>query len=93
MKKILIIASLLLLNCAVKEQEELCDCSPYQSTTLSKNGCADDKTYVCHNGISLCINDDDIEAHLNHGDVLGECKVLSTEEFEYDECKNYCLNK
>ena len=28
---------------------------------------------VCHNGKALCIAQSAVQAHLNHGDVLGQC--------------------
>lgn len=31
------------------------------------------KTYVCHNGNTLCINESALQGHLNHGDYAGPC--------------------
>lgn len=31
------------------------------------------KAYVCHNGNTLCVSVNAVQAHLNHGDYLGEC--------------------
>ncbi|MFT5860564.1 MAG: putative repeat protein (TIGR01451 family) [Flavobacteriaceae bacterium] len=31
------------------------------------------KVAICHNGNSLCVNINALQAHLNHGDCLGEC--------------------
>ena len=31
------------------------------------------KVYVCHNGNTLCISASAVQAHLAHGDVLGQC--------------------
>lgn len=40
------------------------------------------KVYVCHNGMTLCINYNAVEAHLAHGDYLGECNTCSEIEIE-----------
>jgi len=31
------------------------------------------KVYICHNGHTICVSVNAIKAHLDHGDVLGEC--------------------
>ena len=31
------------------------------------------KQYVCHNGNTICINNDAVQAHLDHGDFQGPC--------------------
>ena len=31
------------------------------------------KAYVCHDGNTLCISVNAVQAHLDHGDLLGEC--------------------
>ena len=31
------------------------------------------KTHVCHNGMTLCINESSLQNHLNHGDYAGPC--------------------
>ena len=31
------------------------------------------KAYVCHNGNTLCVSINAVQAHLNHGDYLGQC--------------------
>ncbi len=32
------------------------------------------KVYICHNGTTLCISVNAINAHLEHGDTLGQCQ-------------------
>ena len=32
------------------------------------------KVYICHNGNTICVSINAINAHLDHGDVLGQCK-------------------
>ena len=38
--------------------------------------CNDNKTkvYICHNGHTICVSVNAMQAHLDHGDSLGECK-------------------
>lgn len=31
------------------------------------------KVYICHNGNTLCVSINAVNAHLNHGDELGQC--------------------
>jgi hypothetical protein len=31
------------------------------------------KVTICHNGQSISVSSKDLEAHLSHGDVIGEC--------------------
>lgn len=31
------------------------------------------KVYICHNGNTICVSINAINAHLDHGDVLGQC--------------------
>lgn len=43
------------------------------------------KAYVCHNGNTLCVSINAVQAHLNHGDYLGQCttsfqKIVTTTE-------------
>jgi hypothetical protein len=33
-----------------------------------------DKVLICHNGITLCVSQNAVQAHLNHGDFLGSCE-------------------
>ncbi|MDJ0644932.1 MAG: hypothetical protein QNJ57_03010 [Flavobacteriaceae bacterium] len=35
------------------------------------------KVYICHNGNTLCVSINAINAHLEHGDTLGECEESS----------------
>ena len=46
--------------------------------TVVDNSCGENKVYVCHvkgNGdkITICVNEAAVDAHLAHGDTLGEC--------------------
>jgi hypothetical protein len=35
-----------------------------------------DKVKLCHNGMEICVDSVAVEAHLNHGDILGNCNSL-----------------
>src|SRR5690606_17262113 len=37
-----------------------------------------DKVVVCHNGKPICIAPQAVQAHLDHGDVLGDCSETSS---------------
>lgn len=39
-----------------------------------------DKVEVCHNGTTICVAPSAVQAHLNHGDVLGACGNLLCDE-------------
>ena len=53
----------------------------YEFTVLplvQDNSCGEGKVYICHrkgNGgtITICVNESAVDAHLAHGDTLGEC--------------------
>jgi hypothetical protein len=51
------------------------------------------KVYVCHNGNTICVSINAVQAHLNHGDVLGPCppslraNPVVTEEVHIDNFK------
>lgn len=53
----------------------------YEFTVLpvaQDNSCGENKVYVCHvkgNGdvITICVNEAAVDAHISHGDSLGEC--------------------
>ena len=36
------------------------------------------KTYVCHNGNTICISNSAVQSHLNHGDLAGPCGPCNT---------------
>jgi type IX secretion system substrate protein len=36
-------------------------------------GCGHNKALICHNGKEICISQDGVKAHLDHGDVFGPC--------------------
>jgi len=38
-----------------------------------KCGNNNNKVYICHNGNTLCVSTNAVQAHLNHGDFLGPC--------------------
>ncbi|MCB0663367.1 MAG: T9SS type A sorting domain-containing protein, partial [Saprospiraceae bacterium] len=35
--------------------------------------CANNKIQICHNGHTICVNKNSINAHYNHGDNIGPC--------------------
>ncbi len=37
--------------------------------------CTPDKVYLCHNGNTICVSVNAMQAHLNHGDLLGPCSL------------------
>ena len=42
-------------------------------------GCSQsNKTYVCHNGMTLCINESSLQDHLDHGDYAGPCSPCNS---------------
>ena len=45
----------------------------------SGNGNNDAKVIVCHNGSEICISPNAVQAHLNHGDLLGPCGSATCE--------------
>lgn len=47
-------------------------CNGYEYIECGKKD--DQKVIVCHNGKSLCISISALQAHLNHGDILGLCQ-------------------
>lgn len=67
MKKYFLIL-VLIVGCA---SDNDCDC--IKTTYSAKNN----KVLVCHNGTTLSIDEKALDAHLAHGDVLGECSTLS----------------
>lgn len=83
---LIIVAMLLIVACS--EKEEVCDCSQYE-VTAAKNG----KVTVCHDGKTLEIGKNALQAHLDHGDTLGDCSTLGVEDIEYDPCKEWCRNQ
>lgn len=52
------------------------------------------KTYVCHNGNTICINQSSLQGHLNHGDYAGPCSPCNANNattpyiFENDDVSN-----
>jgi len=43
---------------------------------LAPCGTGPNKYYVCHNGNTLCVNINALQAHLDHGDYLGMCNAM-----------------
>ncbi|WP_164972591.1 DUF4979 domain-containing protein [Lacibacter luteus] len=41
-------------------------------------GSGSNKVMICHNGKEICITSSSVEDHLNHGDHLGSCTLVST---------------
>ena len=39
--------------------------------------CANNKVFVCHEGNVICINQNAVQAHLDHGDILGPCDATA----------------
>ena len=42
--------------------------------------CANNKVFICHEGQVICINENAVTAHLDHGDFLGSCYANSCDE-------------
>jgi|GEM_PF-6403137 len=40
---------------------------------------------ICHNGITICINQHAINAHVNHGDYMGPCATINKPEVIHAE--------
>ena len=40
------------------------------------------KVYICHNGNTICVNENAVQAHLNHGDFLGPCTSCSSNRID-----------
>ena len=85
------------------------------TVTIDRDGCSNiitktivvkeimsgkNKIKICHNGNSIIINENALQAHLNHGDCIGECNInnsLKNETIEnesnieiiYNDIKNY----
>jgi len=60
------------------------DCDPLDS----KN----DKVLICHNGNTICVSQNAVEAHLKHGDVVGPCSA-STGTIKSTETSALAVNK
>lgn len=56
--------------------------SDYGKTLSAKGG---EKVYVCHNGETLYISVNALQAHLDHGDTEGECSTLSSTGLEFKD--------
>ena len=86
MKKLLLLTMFvqLFIMCGEnKEDTDDCDCSQYnqKATQMIK---------VCHNGETIEININALDAHLAHGDTEGPCSTLGIDEYEYDPCEDWC---
>ncbi|WP_111707744.1 T9SS type A sorting domain-containing protein [Lutibacter citreus] len=44
------------------------------------NNSKNPKVEICHNGKSICVSKNSVQAHLNHGDSLGSCYSSKTSE-------------
>ena len=81
-----------MLSYSCDNESKECDCTTTeQSIYASRDGNDDDddedddeKVKVCHNGNTIEIDEEDLQDHLDHGDVQGECTTLSIEEYEFD---------
>ena len=41
--------------------------------------CAANKVFICHEGNVICVNQNAVQAHLDHGDFLGSCSAVYCE--------------
>jgi hypothetical protein len=58
------------------------DCADWDgwSSLLPEWQCGNNKVVVCHNDHEICINQNAVQDHLNHGDILGPCHAVFCEE-------------
>lgn len=81
MKKILLLLVVFILASCSKDdctQDALCTkmtdgLIASKSTTASKG----DMVTICHYGVTIEVDENSLQMHLDHGDELGECKTLS----------------
>lgn len=88
-KLIFILLAVLTLSCNTKEEEQ-CDCSQYDTIELAGRSTGSTKVTICHKGQTIEVSQSALQAHLDHGDAIGECTTLATEDYEYDPCYNWC---
>lgn len=90
MKKVtfLIVAILLvaLVSCDKEcTQDAYCQLISSQDYGKTASIKADDKVFVCHNGITIEILASSLQDHLDHGDTEGECSTLSSTGLEFKD--------
>jgi hypothetical protein len=58
------------------------DCADWTtwSNLIPEWQCANNKVFVCHNGVVLCVNSNAVLSHLNHGDFLGSCSAANCDD-------------
>ncbi|MCB9284732.1 MAG: T9SS type A sorting domain-containing protein [Lewinellaceae bacterium] len=54
-----------------------CQFPPPYSQIIPAWKCQSNKVWVCHNGSSICVNQNSLPAHIAHGDYLGPCDNVS----------------
>ena len=63
-------------------------CSRMDDVTVFVNdvrcGSKMNKVKICHNGEQICVATASVQAHLNHGDILGSC-ISASESFSINE--------
>jgi hypothetical protein len=42
--------------------------------------CANNKVFLCHGGNVICVNQNAVQAHLDHGDFMGSCNAVICDE-------------
>jgi hypothetical protein len=50
--------------------------------------CSSNKVFVCHSGNVICVNQNAVQSHLNHGDFLGSCNASFCENFSNNIVEN-----
>jgi hypothetical protein len=53
-----------------------CSSSVTHTVEVADIACGNNKVSICHNGNTLCINQNALAAHLAHGDCLGSCESV-----------------
>lgn len=86
MKKLFLITLLAVFTLACEN-----DCTQEAKCTLlstqnhGKQTKTEAKVKVCHEGKTIEVNANALQAHLNHGDTEGECETLSTNGLEFKD--------
>tara|TARA_R110000796_G_scaffold181330_1_gene297887 strand:+ start:33821 stop:34189 length:369 start_codon:yes stop_codon:yes gene_type:complete len=70
-------------DCTQEAYCQLLSSQDYGKSGVSQKGNA--KVFVCHNGNTLEISENALQAHLNHGDYEGECGTLSSNNLEFKD--------
>jgi len=78
MKKVLLVLVAMFIFASCEDnctQEAL---SERITSGMNKGASSKGNVFVCHNGSTLEINSNALQAHLDHGDTEGECGTLSS---------------